>query len=330
MATTKLGRIMPIFQGKFVLGTEYKKLDSVYDATTNGTYIALKDNQNINVTDELTWLCMAKGVGDGSGGSDNNFTDAYKAMLEAAVPGTRTIAGMDLTADRTVEDFAAAGFGVGNNFSKHLGTITDTELLNNPSYPQGYEGLCDRKLLGLSDNTDYGLLTYKANANPNGYGQQILRGFSNEIWYRSSLGEEWNPWVQIPTQDNGTCEFTLYGKTVAGTPTYSARDGWWFRTGNCVKVVTHMIITNKGGMTGVLEMSGLPFMSNRYWPQNDVKIAPLVGVSSSVYGLQGIIEPGTNTVRFTANVPGGVLDLDSKDITDSFGAYVINIEYIKE
>lgn len=208
MATTKLGKVSITPKGDYVSGTVYDRLDAVYDPSTNTSYLSLKDNNTDAPTVPVSWMLLCKGVGDGSGGSDNNFTDAHKAALDIAVPNTRKLAGMDLTVDRSVEDFASAGFGVGNNFSKHLGTITDTELLNNPAYPQSYEGRCDGTLVGLQG---YGIIEYHK-LDPSvasGYGQQFFRDFTNNIWYRASIEATWNQWLKVPTKVSSAINLPL-------------------------------------------------------------------------------------------------------------------------
>ena len=83
MANTNLGKVAVTMGGNFTLGTAYTRLTEVYDTTTNATYRAKKDNQNVALTDTTTWQKVSQGVGTGTGASDNNYDSTAKNKVDA-------------------------------------------------------------------------------------------------------------------------------------------------------------------------------------------------------------------------------------------------------
>lgn len=142
MVKTPLGKVITTFGGNFVLGTAYTKLTEVYDTTTNATYCAKFDNQNIPVTDTATWQMIAKGVGTGTGQSDNNYSDAAKAKVDA-LP-TQTI---DTNDGLASYNYANNNYnithenmnGIISSFAKKLqaGEVTKIKLIGD-SITEGY------------------------------------------------------------------------------------------------------------------------------------------------------------------------------------------------
>jgi hypothetical protein len=77
-----------------------------------------------------------------------------------------------------------------------------------------------------------------------------------------------NHLAQSVTQDNGvhgleveegTWTPVLYGNTTAGTPAYSLRYGYYTKIGKLVHLSGRIDISAKGGLTGALRISGVPF-----------------------------------------------------------------------
>jgi len=75
-STINLGKIIITPRGAWNIQNEYKKLDLVY--ALDGSYIALKDNQGIDVTNSSTWQLIA---GRGPAGSGN--VSVVESGLEA-------------------------------------------------------------------------------------------------------------------------------------------------------------------------------------------------------------------------------------------------------
>ena len=61
--------------------------------------------------------------------------------------------------------------------------------------------------------------------------------------------------------EEGTWTPVFFGTTTAGTPTYGTRVATYTKVGRTVSVTCYISISNKGGMAGNLQLSGLPFTS---------------------------------------------------------------------
>jgi hypothetical protein len=59
--------------------------------------------------------------------------------------------------------------------------------------------------------------------------------------------------------EEGTWTPTFFGTTTAGSPTYNAQVAAYTKIGRSVSVTCYISITNIGGMTGTLQIGGLPF-----------------------------------------------------------------------
>jgi hypothetical protein len=59
--------------------------------------------------------------------------------------------------------------------------------------------------------------------------------------------------------EEGTWTPSFFGTVTAGSPTYTNRLAAYTKVGRSVSVTCYMSITNKGGMAGNLQISGLPF-----------------------------------------------------------------------
>ena len=87
------------------------------------------------------------------------------------------------------------------DYPRHYGLITDIEVLNNPAYPQSYEGLVDAQKIGIPGITTewWGLIRYSKNAYPDGHGMQEFIAFDNTLWRRTSVGMNWSTWARNAT-----------------------------------------------------------------------------------------------------------------------------------
>lgn len=88
MATKILGKVAMTPKGVWTTGI-YNKYDYIYDTTVNGTYLALKDGVTTEPSgngDGINWTILCRGIGTTT---DNNFTDAEKAKVDAAILSTQ-------------------------------------------------------------------------------------------------------------------------------------------------------------------------------------------------------------------------------------------------
>jgi hypothetical protein len=61
--------------------------------------------------------------------------------------------------------------------------------------------------------------------------------------------------------ETGTFTPTIYGGTVAGTPTYSFRSGIYTKIGRIVIANIRVALSSKGGLEGIIFFGNLPFIS---------------------------------------------------------------------
>jgi hypothetical protein len=88
MATKVLGTVALIPKGVWASGT-YNKNEYVYHTTLNASYVALHDgvtSEPSGYIDTVDWHILCRGIGVTT---DNNFTDAYKTKVDAAVLNTQ-------------------------------------------------------------------------------------------------------------------------------------------------------------------------------------------------------------------------------------------------
>lgn len=125
MPNTILGKVSITPKGNYNIGTAYDRLDAVYDEATNASYLSLKGNNTDALTTGPSWMYLCRGIG---ATTDNNFTDAYKAMVDNAVPNTRAIAGSALSADITLSQLINAGLASGTGGKADTAATADNSL----------------------------------------------------------------------------------------------------------------------------------------------------------------------------------------------------------
>ena len=132
------------------------------------------------------------------------------------VPQTRTINGLPLSGDITLNDTRInAGNGVyfdtlrnilSNNTVHKYDTQTDTTILNDANYPYSYEALVNSSTaeqIGLVNNGNWYVVKYLRNTANNGYGIQLaFNHITGAIFIRSSTELVWNPWQTVYTSGN--------------------------------------------------------------------------------------------------------------------------------
>ena len=78
----------------------------------------------------------------------------------------------------------------------------------------------------------------------------------------ATIPSEYRPSADdLVIKKSGTFTPSIVGSTTPGTPTYSARQGYYEKIGNVIYASCYVQITAKGGMVGSVTIDGLPFMS---------------------------------------------------------------------
>lgn len=118
MATTQnIGRVVPVYKGDWDATVQYAKLDVVYQDSSKSSYVALKDNKNVDPSTDNThtnWgvLSRAKYVV----GSDDLTTAVNKVLTS----GTQTIANINVKSLKPTISF------FGGNGTTQTSSITET------------------------------------------------------------------------------------------------------------------------------------------------------------------------------------------------------------
>lgn len=118
MATTQnIGRVVPVYKGDWNATIQYAKLDVVYQDSSKSSYVALKDNKNVDPSTDNThtsWgvLSRAKYVV----GSDDLTTAVNKVLTS----GTQTIANINVKSLKPTISF------FGGNGTTQTSSITET------------------------------------------------------------------------------------------------------------------------------------------------------------------------------------------------------------
>jgi hypothetical protein len=123
-----------------------------------------------------------------------------------------------------------------------------------------------------------------------------------------------------PAPVSGTWTPTLYGDTTAGSPTYTARDGYFYKIGKLVAVYFMVQLSAKGGMAGNVSVGGLPFAGTAYGcgsvliPASSGFTLPTGGA-----GLFGSVNPSGIELLYGGPSYNGKLTADM--LSDSFILY---------
>lgn len=95
---------------------------------------------------------------------------------------------------------------------------------------------------------------------------------------------------------------TIIGATLPGTVTYSTRVGYYMRIGKLIFFSANIVITNLGGATGTVRMTGLPTASKNVTDLNHsvaLGIAGNISLPAGYVTVQGRIPPAADYVEFT-------------------------------
>lgn len=66
--------------------------------------------------------------------------------------------------------------------------------------------------------------------------------------------------AKVPEISSGTWTPTMYGETIAGSPTYTTHAGTYIKIGSLVNVFGAISISELGGMSGYLHIGGFPYV----------------------------------------------------------------------
>lgn len=107
----------------------------------------------------------------------------------------------------------------------------------------------------------------------------------------------------------GTWTPTLVGSDAAGSNTYSVQTGMWFKDGNVCHAFFDVGLSDSSGMSGVLRLSGLPFLPSGTAPAGPISIDFFSGVTlpAGYTQLSGATAAGQLAVPFFASGSGMVL-----------------------
>jgi len=126
----------------------------------------------------------------------------------------------------------------------------------------------------------------------------------------------------VPLITSGTWTLTLYGASTPGSPTYLRNNGYYIKIGNFISLHGSIKLSNIGGMVGQVIIGGLPFVSAT---EVSGSVGYLEGTATSKQ-LVPYMQGGTSYMVLTYNNSGSVI-VQTSDITNSFGAYGIVIQY---
>jgi hypothetical protein len=153
-----------------------------------------------------------------------------------------------------------------------------------------------------------------------------------KLFFRQGVGIEtaWGAWQEVLTKqvlpvESGTWTPTLAGATTPGAPTYVVRDGFYYRIGKLVFVHFWLTISNKGGLTGSLHVSGLPFSVSPSVPgasMQSLSISQYTGVvhPNDTGSLHAVFQSGATNIFFVFSFRNGspVISVDDSHIGNSF------------
>ena len=118
--------------------------------------------------------------------------------------------------------------------------------------------------------------------------------------------------------EEGTWTPAFFGTTTAGTPTYGTRVATYTKVGRTVSVTCYISISNKGGMAGNLQLSGLPFTSlntgNSYGAFSVAEHGGLTfGAGTTYFG----IETSVNNTTLTFYNNGSIVNSSQQTIVNT-------------
>jgi hypothetical protein len=133
----------------------------------------------------------------------------------------------------------------------------------------------------------------------------------------------------VSREDSGTFTPTIKGSTADGTQAYAAAVGSYYRIGKICVCTFNVSLTSTSGMTGVVQIDGLPFATaaNGFFA---VSISNFTGVTftTNYTQLGARVEQSSSRISFYQNGSGqSVLGLAPSNISNSF-SFVATVAYV--
>ncbi|HEX3018622.1 MAG TPA: hypothetical protein VHP31_12330 [Caproicibacter sp.] len=117
-----------------------------------------------------------------------------------------------------------------------------------------------------------------------------------------------------PAPEIGNWTLTIHGSNIAGSPVFTVAYANYCKLGKYVYIEAGITLSSKGGMTGWLQIGGLPFASAY---ENRLGIHRVSGIS----GISGPIVPvilGNTITPISESSVGSAWDVTADKITDTF------------
>lgn len=125
--------------------------------------------------------------------------------------------------------------------------------------------------------------------------------------------------------EEGTWTPTVYGSTVAGTPTYVANVGIYIRVGSLIWLNYRVQLSSKGGATGQMRVQGLPFTCLSGTQARAASIMHITNdynLSAGYEVIAGYVENNTTEIYLTKiGASDGDATLLDTDLNDGFTFY---------
>lgn len=130
---------------------------------------------------------------------------------------------------------------------------------------------------------------------------------------------------------SGTWMPTLYGLTTEGNPTYTSRQGWYYKIGSLVYMTCSVAISDKGGISGTLAIGGLPFSTAINIQGQFIPCTNVMGSTLPAGFISGIeMSAASNFGYLRVELPAGTAFFDTQNVSESFavkalaGCYLTN------
>ncbi len=237
-----------------------------YDATLNniqigvnsGIGITIAEGSQYEITDGSVFLNGAAGMIVAGGqvqylnvkGTNFQWNATNGISITNAAPFAGTAAGIHSYSDIT---FDGNSYSSTHTYSDVLINGSSIERFTNPNFMGSASQAGGTGPGSIPNyNIEFSACGFAAVLNPSfGTGTSSFSGFSNHSECIQTNANITNTWVPV-----------LAGSTTAGTPTYSARSGTWFRNGNEITVHFMVQVSALGGPTGNMSITGLPRYSS--------------------------------------------------------------------
>lgn len=160
--------------------------------------------------------------------------------------------------------------------------------------------------------------------------------------YRSYRDGTWSDWTIIGSKTNlNTTEKTIVGainevsneldsfsekgiwtpvvrgSTTFGNPVYEAREGEYVRNGSTVYVRARVLLSSKGGMSGNIEITGLPFAAGGGYRVATIGVHNNITYPSNAKDMSGYIESNVMRPYFNISGSASLTRLTANDVTDN-------------